>query len=354
MKKILTFLLASAALVSANLASAQVSLHGIYGQNVATGVTVLFAVHDNNTVGVWIFDFNQQKVGRDEAAISPAGTFTASEIGWAVTGTLVSTGPSSIPSVTATLTGPSTINASIARSALFGAGNADTFEGRFEGIAANPSDAHKTYVTFFIDTNFNLYFAHLRPDGSYEGGTGTVVPSSSDIAGTFTATAVDGTPISGSFTTDGSIMDGSFTLDSSSYDFQAFRIGAEHRLINMSTRGFVSTGAGVLIGGFVVEGGPKLIYIRVLGPSLANFGVSGSLTTPTVTLNSGSTEIATNTGWQTAPNESQISQVPWPPLDAGDCAILIVLEPGAYTATVSGVNSTTGIALVEVYELGTD
>jgi hypothetical protein len=135
-------------------------------------------------------------------------------------------------------------------------------------------------------------------------------------------------------------------------EFQAFRIAAATRLNNISTRGFVGTGTQQLIGGFSTGGGAKLVYIRVLGPSLSKFNVDGSLAAPTVTLYSGQTQLATNTGWKTAPNADKIAETPWPPLMDGDCAILTVLEPGPYTTVVSGAGGTTGIALVEVYELG--
>jgi len=94
------------------------------------------------------------------------------------------------------------------------------------------------------------------------------------------------------------------------------------------------------------------VLIEVLGPSLTQYGVDGAIATPTVKLYSKDKVIATNTGWKTAPNAAEIARTQWAPTSDGDCAILTVLEPGGYTTVVSGVNDTTGVALVAVYELG--
>jgi hypothetical protein len=61
--------------------------------------------------------------------------------------------------------------------------------------------------------------------------------------------------------------------------------GTGNTLVNLSTRGIVQTGENVLIGGFIVPGlAPKKVLIRAIGPSLANFGVNGTLSDPTLTL----------------------------------------------------------------------
>jgi len=125
-------------------------------------------------------------------------------------------------------------------------------------------------------------------------------------------------------------------------------------LINISTRGQVSTGFDVMIGGFVVQGsGPQNVIIRAIGPSLANFGVSGALANPTMSLvrMSDNATIATNDDWGSAANAGQISSSGFAPSNALESAILISLQPGAYTAVVSGVNNGSGVGLVEVYTL---
>jgi hypothetical protein len=126
------------------------------------------------------------------------------------------------------------------------------------------------------------------------------------------------------------------------------------RLANISTRGQVQTGFDVMIGGFVVSGAnPKTVVIRALGPSLANFGVSGALPNPTLQLvrvSDGST-VATNDDWGSAPNAAQIQSANFAPSHALESAIMTTLAPGAYTALVSGVGGSTGVGLVEVYEV---
>jgi hypothetical protein len=134
-------------------------------------------------------------------------------------------------------------------------------------------------------------------------------------------------------------------------------------LTNISTRGRVETGANVMIGGFIIEGDtPKTVLVRAVGPSLTDFGVPGVLANPTLTLFSGQTPIAENDDWQVSLPRCQTSghtcgdaaaiaatgSAPSHPLEA---ALLITLPPGPYTAIVSGVGGTTGVGLVEVFEV---
>jgi len=126
----------------------------------------------------------------------------------------------------------------------------------------------------------------------------------------------------------------------------------EVALINISTRGKVQTGFDVMIGGFVVLGdGPQTVIIRAIGPSLTQYGVAGALANPTMQLVriSDNTVIATNDDWQNGPNVAQIQASGRAPSDPYESAIYITLQPGPYTAVVSGVNGGTGVGLVEVY-----
>ncbi len=129
----------------------------------------------------------------------------------------------------------------------------------------------------------------------------------------------------------------------------------EIALINISTRGKVQTGFDVMIGGFVIQGsGPETVVIRAIGPSLANYGISGPLANPTMSLvrMSDQATIATNDDWGSASNAAQISSSGFAPSNALESAILITLQPGAYTAVVSGVGGGIGVGLVEVYKVG--
>jgi YVTN family beta-propeller protein len=131
------------------------------------------------------------------------------------------------------------------------------------------------------------------------------------------------------------------------------------RLINISTRAEVGTGANILIPGFVISGsGTETLLIRADGPALTAFGVAGALAQPSLSVfDSAGTVVASNTGWGTNTNPAQISSAAASvgafALASGsaDCAVLASLPAGAYTVQVSGVANSTGVALAEVYEV---
>ena len=127
-------------------------------------------------------------------------------------------------------------------------------------------------------------------------------------------------------------------------------------LVNGSTRAYVGTGESVLIPGFVVGGtGTLRLLIRAVGPTLADFGVTGTLVDPTMTLFRGSTALALNDNWSAAANAAEIASAAQMvgafalPNGSRDAAMLTTLPPGAYTVVVSGVGTTSGTALVELY-----
>jgi hypothetical protein len=131
------------------------------------------------------------------------------------------------------------------------------------------------------------------------------------------------------------------------------------RMANLSTRATVGTGGNILIPGFYISGsGTEQLLVRADGPALTQYGVSGVLAQPTLSVyDSAGTLVASNTGWGTGSDASQI-----PSLSASvgafalatgsaDCALVVSLQPGSYTIQISGVDSTSGVALAEVYEL---
>lgn len=127
-----------------------------------------------------------------------------------------------------------------------------------------------------------------------------------------------------------------------------FRTG---RQLNISTRTQVLTGDNVLIGGFIVTGNePKRVVIRGIGPSLERTGVGGALQDPTLELFTGSTSITTNDNWKEM-QQGAIEQSGVAPVDEREAAIVQTLAPGNYTALLSGKGETTGVGLVEVYDL---
>jgi len=141
------------------------------------------------------------------------------------------------------------------------------------------------------------------------------------------------------------------------------------RLVNISSRGSITSTAQQLTGGFVFGGNsPKKILVRAVGPGLIPYGVSGTLTDPVLKLyNSSSSVIASNDNWEnaTAIDASQVaasaaeisaaaSATGAFPLVSGskDAALLITLPPGVYTATVNSASSSaTGVTLIEIYEV---
>lgn len=151
------------------------------------------------------------------------------------------------------------------------------------------------------------------------------------------------------------------------YDTRVAPLPTDGRLINLSTRGEVGAGNNPLICGFVISGAvPKQVLVRGVGPALAGFGLTGTLADPRLTIFSGATVVAQNNDWST-PQPVVANQVVATSaeiaaaarnvgafaLAAGskDAAVVLTLAPGAYTAQVASTDSTTGMALVEIYEL---
>ncbi len=125
------------------------------------------------------------------------------------------------------------------------------------------------------------------------------------------------------------------------------------RVINLSTRGNVGTGPNVLIGGFSVLGpDPIRVLISAKGPSLSAYGVTGALADPFLQLfDSAGRQIAFSDNIGTVAATSELAAIPGAPSNAAECALLVVLPPGNYTAMVSGVGGTSGIALLEATDL---
>jgi hypothetical protein len=130
--------------------------------------------------------------------------------------------------------------------------------------------------------------------------------------------------------------------------------------LNIATRLPVGTGQNVLIGGFIIQGpAPKRVVVRAIGPSLNAF-LSGALQDPRLELHDGGGAlIASNDNWRstqgggliTADQAINLEGTGLAPNNDAESAVVVELAPGAYTAVVAGANNTTGIALVEVYDL---
>jgi len=142
-----------------------------------------------------------------------------------------------------------------------------------------------------------------------------------------------------------------------------FQFGPMSTLGNISARAFVQTGDNVMIGGFMVQGTePKRVIIRAIGPELSAppFDIPNALANPTLELHDGTGAlIASNNTWLhtiiggiiTSNQVGEVQASGHAPGDPRESAIIADLPAGNYTAIVSGVNNTTGVALVEVYGL---
>ena len=140
-------------------------------------------------------------------------------------------------------------------------------------------------------------------------------------------------------------------VDGDGTDIGAFELAVTlPTLGNTSTRARVETGDNVLIAGFIIAGiPPKKVIVRAIGPSLP---LTGALADPILELkDSTGTTLRMNDNWKDSPNKKAIIDSTIPPTNDKESAILMTLQPGAYTAIVRGVNSTMGVALVEVYVL---
>ncbi|HRE05783.1 MAG TPA: hypothetical protein PKX00_09255, partial [Opitutaceae bacterium] len=133
----------------------------------------------------------------------------------------------------------------------------------------------------------------------------------------------------------------------------------DERLLNLSTRAHVGSGANALIAGFLIgEGPPKQVLIRAIGPSLATFGVPGVIENPRLQLfDAQGRQLLENDDWTTALPGQRATQADFGavgafPLSTGrDASVLVSLAPGAYTVRVSGADDRGGVALVEVYDV---
>jgi len=139
-------------------------------------------------------------------------------------------------------------------------------------------------------------------------------------------------------------------------------VSADTTLVNISTRGIVTPGNGALIAGLVIGGTtPKPILVRAIGPGLADFGVGGALLDPSLRIvDSAGRTVAENDDWDTGGNitaiEAAAKRLGAFALRRGtrDATILTTLQPGSYTAVVTGVGDLTGISLVEAYDADAD
>ncbi|MBP7141240.1 MAG: DUF1800 family protein [Opitutaceae bacterium] len=142
---------------------------------------------------------------------------------------------------------------------------------------------------------------------------------------------------------------------------EVYDVSGSSQLINLSTRAEVQTGANIVISGLVVAPGSGLrrVLIRAIGPTLSEFQVANPLANPIMTiLNSSGTQIASNDNWGSDGNGPTLASAfasngafALPSTSSLDSALIVDLAPGGYTIQVSGVGGTSGVALVEAYDI---
>jgi hypothetical protein len=383
---------------------AEESKRGFYEGNLAGGGRVVFFVQGNHALSTYVFDAAGHQAYFGGTTVADNGTFTLT-----TTPATTISGTVNPGFVSATLLGQ---NVTANRVAAFGEG--EHFGGRFSATAT--SDSGTSFdVKFVVDAQMNIFMS-AKQGATVLGGFGTITvttpsptptaspsatasatPSatasanSADVirdhggddgggddngghefedqderedhnlddnahsfSATFALTFVTGESVTGHLTISHGLLLGDFTLNGVVFHFRAPQESSENRMANISTRGFVNTGQGQLIGGFIIRGGPKMVFIRALGPSLTALGVNPALADPQIKLFQNNTLLRQNNDWQSAANASEMIATTIPPTNAKEAAILIRLEPGTYTTIVDGADNGTGIALVEVYEIDRD
>nr|MBA3273658.1 matrixin family metalloprotease [Chthoniobacterales bacterium] len=122
---------------------------------------------------------------------------------------------------------------------------------------------------------------------------------------------------------------------------------------NISSRGEILGGDDIMIAGFIIGGGSrKEVVVRGIGPSLSEAGITNSLADPRLELRDAfGNLVRQNNDWATDPEAAAVQSSGLAPKSSKESALHVTLNAGLYTAVLSGVNNTRGIALVEVYDL---
>jgi hypothetical protein len=383
---------------------AEESKRGFYEGALAGGGKIVFFVQGNHSLSTYVFDSAGHQASFGGGTVADNGTFTLT-----TSANNIITGTVNPGFVTATVLGQ---NITANRVGTFG--ESEHFGGRFTATATNGTGGSFD-VKIIVDSQKNIFMIAKQGTTVLGGfGTITVTPAASpsptpsptpsatpsptpspsphannsvssggddnggndsgghefegedekedhnedansgSFSATFSLVFVTGETVTGHLTFSHGLLLGDFTLNGVVFHFRAPQESSENHLANISTRGFVNTGQGQLIGGFIIRGGPKMVIVRAMGPSLTASGVSPVLADPRLKLFQNNTLLAQNDNWQSNANASEIIATTIPPNDPKEAALLIRLEPGNYTTVVDGADNGTGIALVEVFEIDRD
>ena len=227
------------------------------------------------------------------------------------------------------------------------------------GALADPTlELHDASTTLATNDNWKI-----KPDGSSQQAEveATTIPPTNDLESAIVATLPAAPASSGGASYTAILAGNAGGTGIGVLQLYDLNQAANSKLANISTRGFVGTGDDVLIGGFIPgpsNRGSIKVVIRAIGPTLSAAGISGPLQDPMLELHdSNGGTLATNDNWKTRPDgssqQAEIEATGIPPTDDRESAIIATVPPNdsGYTAIVRGVNSTTGIAVVEVYAL---
>jgi hypothetical protein len=136
--------------------------------------------------------------------------------------------------------------------------------------------------------------------------------------------------------------------------------GVDSKLANLSSRGFVDTNDNVMIGGLIIGAGTSgrnaKVLVRAIGPSLSSFGITGALPDPILELHDGNGALlVSNDNWKIGSNgssqQAEIEATALPPTSDLESAIVSTLAPGNYTAIVRGKSNSSGVGVVEAYNI---
>jgi hypothetical protein len=329
---------------AATLTVAHGAFAGTYFGTLGTSGTFALYVRDNGT-GVFLATGATGGALLSRAVtVDGSGKFT------------LASAPGTVSTVTGTIAGNGNVTGTAGTSALSGtrstAGASSAFAGYYQtgassGVAATAS---------IIVGSGGQAFALVQNGATLDAGTGTV-----DANGNVTVTTAGGIKVAAAVAPNGASATATVTPTTGSAISTAGAGDASasaQRLREFSARAQVTPATNAAVG-FIITGGTDAVLVRAVGPTLADaFAVTGVLTNPRLDLYNGSTLVASNTNWTTAPNLNDIefagAQVGAFPLRStfADSAVRIALAPGAYTATMSSANgATTGIGLMEVYDL---
>ena len=220
-------------------------------------------------------------------------------------------------------------------------------------------------LEYFHDAGFAViggfrYRGNTLPalEGYYvygDAGTGHIWAAAPDAAGNWTTTVVAN---GGSISTLGQDVSGELyvaNLADGTISRLTPAAATIPRAVNLSTRGHVGTGDDVLIGGFIIAGDrPKTVVVTGAGPSLQSAGLAGPVPNPRLTVVSQApvpAVIATNDNWQDGPDAARIADAGLAPADPREPAVMLTLQPGAYTAILEDAGGATGQGLVGVFEV---